>query len=67
MAKIINEFNVGEIVSGYSVDNISKQINNILISTEKLSEYTENCKKAKQVLCWEQQEKALLSFYKPTI
>jgi glycosyltransferase involved in cell wall biosynthesis len=64
MLKIINKYKVGEIAVNDNPKDIAKQMLDILNSEEKLKEYSENCKKAKEELCWENQEKTLLELYK---
>ncbi len=64
MAKIVKEYEVGEIVTDYSEKGISKQLNNILNNNELLLKYSTNTKNAKNVLNWKNQENTLLKFYK---
>ncbi len=64
MAKIVKQYNVGEILKENTSNAIAKQINNLLNNTEVYNNYVINTKKAKQELCWETQERELLELYK---
>lgn len=64
MVKVINKYKVGEIAINDKPEDIAKQMNDILKSKDKLIEYSDNCKKAKEILCWENQENILLDLYK---
>ncbi len=63
MLKIINKYKVGEIAVNDNPKDIAKQIIEILNSDKKLQEYSENCKRAKEELCWENQEDTLFGLY----
>ncbi|MDR2836893.1 MAG: glycosyltransferase [Bacteroidales bacterium] len=63
MKKIVNTYNVGEIFYGNSAKELAELINNLLDNENKLKEYSENCKKTKAVLNWENEELKLLELY----
>jgi len=64
MAKIVKQYEVGEILKENTSEAISEKINNLLNSSEIYNRYVTNTIKAKQELCWETQEKELLELYK---
>jgi glycosyltransferase involved in cell wall biosynthesis len=51
--RIVDEFGVGETVNINNAKSLAKHINQILKESQKLEEYHKNCKKAAEVLNWE--------------
>jgi len=64
MAKIIKQYEVGEILKENTSSAISEKINELLNNSELYNSYVVNTIKAKQELCWEIQETELLNLYK---
>lgn len=64
ISKIINTYKVGVIVEDYTPKKIAKEINTLLNNTSLLSEIKSNQKKAKQILCWENESKKLDVYFK---
>jgi len=64
IAKIINTYKVGLIVEDYSPKKIAATINTILKNSDLISEIKENQRKAKEILCWEEEVKKLDYYFK---
>lgn len=64
MEAIITNYHVGETISTISPSAIAEKINQLLNDTEKLARYSTNCIKAKEELCWENEEQKLYAFIK---
>ena len=62
--EINNKFQVAELISDLSSENIARHINGILKDSEKMKTMQQNCKQAAKVYNWQQEEKKLLEFYK---
>lgn len=63
MSNIIENYKVGEVVDPEDKHEIAKAISNILLDEEKYNIYKNNCRKAKHILNWENEEKVLLDLY----
>ena len=64
MEAIVNKYKVGETISTITPSAIAEKINQLLNDTEKLARYSTNCIKAKEELCWENEEQKLYAFVK---
>lgn len=64
MQAIVTKYNVGEIISAITPKNIADKINELLSNNEKLANYVKNCLKAKEELCWENEQAILYEFIK---
>lgn len=62
--KINNQFEVAVLIDELNPELITKTINNLLSDDVLLRRLKENCRKAKQELNWQSEEKKLLAFYK---
>lgn len=62
MAKIVNEYGVGEIVEYNNIEKIVETINNMLEGKRYLM-YKQNMKKAQEDLCWEKEKLRLIKMY----
>lgn len=60
----IEAFDVCDFLTNHNPSNIAFQINALLNDKNKRELYSENCKKAKQVLCWEEEEKKIIDLLK---
>lgn len=57
---IVETFKVGDFLTNHQPSNIALQINSLLNDNKRREFYSENCKKAKQLLCWEVEEKKII-------
>lgn len=64
MEVIVSKYHVGETISTITPTAITEKINQLFGDKEKLAEYTQNCLKAKEELCWENEEQKLYAFIK---
>ncbi|MBI2281375.1 MAG: glycosyltransferase [Bacteroidetes bacterium] len=64
MEAIVTKYDVGETISTITPTAIAEKINQLLNDTEKLARYSTNCIKAKEELCWENEEQKLYAFIK---
>lgn len=53
---IVEKYKTGEFLSSYNPQELAKQISNLLNDERKLDLIAENCKKAAEELCWENEE-----------
>ncbi len=53
---IVEKYKTGEFLSSYNPQELAKQITNLLNDERKLDLIAENCKKAAEELCWENEE-----------
>jgi glycosyltransferase involved in cell wall biosynthesis len=53
---IVEKYKTGEFLSSYNPQDLAKQITNLLNNDIKLDLIAENCKKAAEELCWENEE-----------
>lgn len=64
MAKIVKEYEVGEVFDPEDPQDIARAINAILRDEKKYQQYKENAKKASEVFNWENESKRLVNLYK---
>lgn len=64
MQKIVQDYNIGQILTSREVENVASVITNMLNAEEKLKTWKQNLQKLSLELCWEKQEELLLSIYK---
>ncbi len=64
MEAIVTKYHVGETISTITPSAIAEKINQLLNDTEELARYSTNCIKAKEELCWENEEQKLYAFIK---
>lgn len=57
---ILEAFNICDFLNNHNPKNIAEQINSLLNDKERRDLYVENCKKAKQQFCWEEEQKKIL-------
>lgn len=60
---INNEFEIATLVDEPTTDNISAALNKLLTDTEYYNKLQQNCLEAREVYCWQEEEKRLLSVY----
>ena len=65
MKKIIESYNVGEIIENHSENELSEKISTILKNGKLF--YSENLEKAANDLCWENEEPKLLNLYEKVV
>ena len=65
--RIVEQYQVGIVIDNFSPTNIAKEINKLIENKEIISTYKENCRKAAQVLNWENEEKEIQKIYQPLI
>lgn len=61
MSKIVNEFHVGEIINNHSEAELIGKLQTVINNGKDY--YEKNLEQASEVLCWENNEKRLISFY----
>jgi len=61
--KIIEKYNIGEILLNHQPENIAEHINKLLSDDIKLAEFRKNAIIAAEELCWENEEKELINVY----
>ena len=59
--KIIQQYNIGQIIENHNPEHIGFMINQILNDSEKLKNYKNNLLKAAKELCWENEESKLIA------
>nr|WP_246169854.1 glycosyltransferase [Alkalibaculum sporogenes] len=64
MKNIIINFKIGEVVDPTDESKIAKVINDVMLSQDKFEIYKTNCKNAKDILNWENEETILLELYR---
>ena len=63
MAKIVDEFKVGQKLEMHSSEQIALQINDMLRSKERLMEWKQNCKNAANELFWEKEDRIIRNIF----
>lgn len=63
-SSIIEKYVIGEVLESYQPESIAKQIYAIIEDKEKYKKYQNNCIKAAEEFCWENEEIVLIQFYK---
>ena len=61
--RIIEQYNVGEIIDDYSPEHIAQKLNEMLSNSEKREVWKGNMQKAKKELNWEIEQKKLVEIY----
>ncbi|MBP1629264.1 MAG: glycosyl transferase group 1 [Bacteroidetes bacterium] len=56
---IVETFNIGDFITSHLPSNIALQINNLLENSQRRELYKANCHKAKELLCWQEEEKKI--------
>lgn len=64
MKKIVSTYNVGETIKAITPENIAKKINELFSNETLLKQYAANCIKAKEELCWENEQQKLYALVK---
>jgi glycosyltransferase involved in cell wall biosynthesis len=64
ISKVIQHYKVGVMIDGYSPRKIAEKINEVLNSPDLILEIKEHQKKAKEILCWENECKQLETYFK---
>jgi len=59
VANIVNKYNIGLILKNITPQEISEQINILINQKDNLKTYSENCIKAANILCWENEKEVL--------
>ncbi len=63
--KKVNEaFEIAYLIEDTSVDTIKNALNDLLSKPQVLERMRANCLKAREVYCWQEEEKKLVAFYK---
>lgn len=62
--RIITEYNIGTFIENHQVETIVQTINQVLNDKKCLADWKNNLKVAAQELCWENEEKKLITIYK---
>ncbi|MBW8050861.1 MAG: glycosyltransferase family 4 protein [Cytophagales bacterium] len=65
--KIINKYNIGQLIESHDPKHIADKINYMLANEERIKTWKKNLKIAAKELCWENEEKELLKVYKSLI
>jgi glycosyltransferase involved in cell wall biosynthesis len=60
---INNEFEIASLLSEITTDSIAAALNKLLTDTEYYNQLQQNCLKAREVYCWQEEEKRLLGVY----
>ena len=63
LKRVIQQHDVGRIIPAHSSAGIAQTIHSILAHPSLLKELKENCKKAAQIECWEEETKVLDEIY----
>lgn len=63
VASVVHTHKIGAVLDEFSIDNLAKTINSILVDPDRLNRYKENCLKAAQIENWENETKVLASIY----
>lgn len=61
--KIVDDYKVGHTIVKTSIEELVKGIQLMLASPELMAKWKENCRIAAEELCWENEEKVLISVY----
>lgn len=64
MKKIVSTYNVGETIEVITPEKIAEKINVLFNNETLLKQYVTNCLKAKEELCWENEQQKLYDFVK---
>jgi len=61
--RLVEEYNIGEVVYDFSPEKLAAQIEQILSNPEQLDEWRSNCKKASALEHWDKEVQQLEEFY----
>lgn len=64
VAKIVRNYEIGEVLESLTTDQLASTINRILSDKDRLNTYQENCAKAAQLENWNNETKILNSIYR---
>jgi len=62
--RVNQQYEVGALIDELSPDKIAAAINKMLDDEDYYTRLQQNCLKAREVYCWQEEEKKLLAFYK---
>lgn len=62
--KVNSQFQIAELIPDTQVETIANALNIMLTQTSTYQVMKDNCLKAREIYCWQEQEKTLLQFYK---
>jgi glycosyltransferase involved in cell wall biosynthesis len=62
--KIVTTYQVGRVIPSHQPQEIAAVINEMLQNPDQLREYKDNCLKAAEILCWENERKAIAGLYR---
>lgn len=63
VARIVQEYEVGEVISDFNSHNLAEKLKKMLENEEKMHFYAQNCLKTAQILNWEHECKVLEKIY----
>ncbi len=63
MKRIIDKYNIGEYILNRNPKELAEQFNEILQNTDKLNLWKDNVKTAHNQLCWQNEEKVLMTLF----
>lgn len=63
--RIVNDFSVGYLIHETTPENIAGAILTMLSDEKSYREWKENCRKAKTILCWENEQQTVKAVFKP--
>jgi glycosyltransferase involved in cell wall biosynthesis len=64
VAKIVRNYEIGEVLESLTTDQLASTINRILSDKDRLNTYQKNCAKAAQLENWNNETKILNSIYR---
>ena len=64
MKAIVEKYLIGEMIENHDPETLAGKLDNMLSDTARLAFYRENLVKAASELCWENEEKELISIFK---
>ncbi|HOZ50920.1 MAG TPA: glycosyltransferase [Chitinophagaceae bacterium] len=62
--KVNEEFDIANLISDTKIETIANELNHMLHDEKHYHQMKSNCLRAREVYCWEEQEKTLITFYK---
>ncbi|MEP6595830.1 MAG: glycosyltransferase [Ginsengibacter sp.] len=65
--EINDQFEIAVVIKDTTKENLSKQLNNLLLDETLYERLQQNCLKARDIYNWQNEEKKLISFYKNNI
>lgn len=64
MKKLVERYDIGELLESHDPRILANQIDAMLLDNDRLNRYKQNLKAAAEVLCWENEEQALIDLLK---